>query len=130
MEFFTAEKISPSTTKITDITGVAVFLVEGSKKAVLIDTATGAGDLKAYVESLTSKPIEVILTHGHCDHAGGAAGFETVWLHKNDWQPFDFMGNALRIAKKEENHVRLDGGLGNIVYSPEKVFAGKGSEGA
>lgn len=274
MEFFTAEKISPSTTKITDITGVAVFLVEGAEKAVLIDTATGAGDLKAYVESLTSKPIEVILTHGHCDHAGGAAGFETVWLHKNDWelvkhhasmdmktdyahfttgkdialadfapertapylpledgqvfdlggvtleaihvpghtqgmvcvlnkeertilfgdacnpsvflwsdesscvedyrssllelkkqegrwdtvwlshgptavdkaildgviavceeimadkndwQPFDFMGNALRIAKKEENHVRLDGGLGNIVYSPEKVFAGENS---
>ncbi len=272
MNYFTSEKISPSTTKITDVTGVAVFLIEGAEKAVLVDTGTGAGNLKDYVKGLTDKPLEVILTHGHCDHAGGAAPFERVWLHKNDlnlvkhhaamdmktdyahfttgqdfpledfapertagylplengqifdlggvtleaihvpghtqgmmcvlnreerailfgdacnpavflwaeeascvedyrnallelkkqegrwdtvmlshgpttidkgildgviavcgeimagandWQPFDFMGNALRIAKKEENHVRLDGGLGNIVYDPAKVFAAK-----
>lgn len=86
MEFFASEKISPSTTKITDVTGVAMFLVEGSEKAVLIDTATGAGDLKAYVDTLTDKPLEVILTHGHCDHAGGAAPFDKVYLHPADWE--------------------------------------------
>lgn len=85
MEFFTSEKISPSTTKLVDVSGVAVFLVEGAEKAVLIDTATGAGDLKSYVAALTDKPVEVILTHGHSDHAGGAAGFDKVWLHEDDW---------------------------------------------
>lgn len=85
MEFFQIEKVTPSTTKITDVTGVAMYLVEGREKAVLIDTATGTGDLKAFVDTLTDKPLEVILTHGHCDHAGGAAPFEKVWLHKNDW---------------------------------------------
>ena len=86
IEFFVSEKISPSTTKITDITGVAMFLVEGSEKAMLIDTATGAGNLKAYVDTLTDKPVEVLLTHGHCDHAGGAAPFEKVYLHPADWE--------------------------------------------
>ncbi len=47
MEYFTSEKISPSTTKITDVTGVAAFLIEGAEKAILVDTGTGAGDLKS-----------------------------------------------------------------------------------
>ena len=43
----------------------------------------------------------------------------------NDWQPYEFMGQSLRMAKKVKDRVRLDGGLGNIVYHPEKVFAAK-----
>ncbi len=86
MEFFTAEKVSPSTTGITDITGVHSFLVEGEKEAILIDTGAGAGDLKAFVSSLTKLPVSVILTHGHCDHAGGDAGFDKVYLNKKDWK--------------------------------------------
>ena len=35
------------------------------------------------------------------------------------------MGQSLRMAKKVKDRVRLDGGLGNIVYHPEKVFAAK-----
>ena len=86
MEFYQSEKISPSTTKITNIGDVACFLVEGSQRAVLIDTGTGAGDLKAHVKKLTDKPIEVILTHGHSDHAAGAAPFDTVYLSEGDWE--------------------------------------------
>lgn len=86
MEFFNAEKISTSTTKIANLNNVYCYLVEGSQHAVLIDTGMGAGDLKAYVESLTDKPISVILTHGHVDHVGGAASFDRVYLHKNDWE--------------------------------------------
>ncbi len=86
MEFFTVEKVSPSTTGITDITGVHSFLVEGEKEAVLIDSGTGAGDLKGFVQSLTQLPVSVILTHGHCDHAGGDAGFEKVYLSEKDWE--------------------------------------------
>lgn len=85
MEFFTTEKVSPSTTSITDITGVYSYLVEGEREAVLIDSGTGAGDIKAFVLSLTKLPVSVILTHGHCDHAGGDAGFEKVYLSEKDW---------------------------------------------
>lgn len=86
MEFYTAKKITDSTTQIADIGGVFCYLVEGKDKAALIDTTTGVGDLKSFVSTLTDKPVIVILTHGHCDHAGGAAPFDDVYLGKADWE--------------------------------------------
>lgn len=86
MEFFTAEKIEEHVTRITDITGVFVYLVTGSKKALLIDTGCGIGDLKSYVRSLTELPLIVVCTHGHMDHAGGADLFDEVYLNHADWE--------------------------------------------
>jgi hydroxyacylglutathione hydrolase len=85
MEFFKLEKIQPNVTSIYDLTGVYAYLVEGTERAALLDTGTGVGDLKTLVESLTTKPITVICTHGHVDHAGGAYGFETVYLNEKDF---------------------------------------------
>jgi glyoxylase-like metal-dependent hydrolase (beta-lactamase superfamily II) len=86
MGFYTHQKISDSTTCIIDKTGVHCFLVEGRDRAMLIDTANGVKGLKEYVEKLTALPVEVLLTHGHCDHAGGAAAFEKVYLNAADWE--------------------------------------------
>ena len=36
-----------------------MFLLEGEEKALLIDTGWGAGNLKAFVEKLTDKPLIV-----------------------------------------------------------------------
>lgn len=111
MEYFTTEKISESTTAIRDITGVYCYLVEGQDRAVLIDTATGCGDLKAFVESLTDKPLSVILTHGHCDHAAGAAAFDEVYLNEEDWE----------LVKK---HATMDGKKDYVRFvAGEDVFA-------
>lgn len=84
MDFYTSEKINAQLTKITDLAGVAAYLVEGQHTAALLDTCDGAGDLQAFVKNLTPKPLVVILTHGHVDHAGGAYGFETVYLSEKD----------------------------------------------
>ena len=59
---------------------VFAYLAEGEEKAVLIDTGCGLGDLRSYVKSLTDKPITVLLTHGHLDHAPGAVQFEKVYM--------------------------------------------------
>ena len=77
-------KLSDHITQITDPTGVYLFLVEGDKEAVLIDTGVGFAGLRETVEGLTDKPLSVILTHMHPDHAGGTAAFEKVWLHPAD----------------------------------------------
>jgi hydroxyacylglutathione hydrolase len=45
-----------------------MYLLEGREKALLIDTGWGAGNLRALVEKLTSKPVIVTNTHGHLDH--------------------------------------------------------------
>lgn len=82
--YFKSEKISENTTRIFGPTGELMYLVEGSDRAALIDTGTGVGNLKTYVESLTNKPCFVLLTHGHVDHAMGAPAFEEVYMHPAD----------------------------------------------
>lgn len=57
-----------------------MYLLEGEKYALLIDTGWGAGNLRAYVEGLTAKPVRVALTHGHLDHSGGCGEWESVLM--------------------------------------------------
>ena len=64
------------------------FLVIGEKKAALIDTGSGFGDIRQLVSSLTPLPVQVLLTHGHMDHCGGVFFFEEAWLHPDDFQLF------------------------------------------
>lgn len=63
------------------------YVIEGSQKAMLIDTGYGYGNLKEAVRTITDKPLYIINTHGHCDHAGGNAQFsETVYIHPKDME--------------------------------------------
>lgn len=84
MGYFTSEKLNQYVTRIVCPGNVYVFLVEGNESAVLIDTGFGVGSLKEYVGSLTNLPYEVVLTHGHLDHVGGAGEFEQVYLNERD----------------------------------------------
>lgn len=84
LTFFRAEKLSPYVTGITGITGELMFLIEGDEQAALIDTGVGLGDLRGFVQSLTAKPVIVLLTHGHVDHAGSASAFDTVYMNPAD----------------------------------------------
>lgn len=57
-----------------------MYLLEGSEKALLIDTGWGAGNLREHVEKLTTKPVVVTNTHGHLDHSGGNGEWESVLM--------------------------------------------------
>jgi glyoxylase-like metal-dependent hydrolase (beta-lactamase superfamily II) len=57
---------------------VRSYLIEGERRALLIDTGTGIGDMRAEVETLTNLPVSVALTHTHWDHIGGASQFGQV----------------------------------------------------
>ena len=81
---FESTKISPTTTRIRAPGFELMYLVEGKEKAALIDTGSGLGFLRAHIEKLTDKPIIVLLTHGHVDHAMGAGEFETVYMNHVD----------------------------------------------
>ena len=78
---FKTEKVCDRITRIYAFNTELMYLVEGSEKAVLIDTGSGFGSLKACVDTLTDKPLTVLLTHGHTDHALGAAEFEDVRIN-------------------------------------------------
>lgn len=84
MNNFSSEKINQYVTRIMCPGNVYVYLVEGKKDALLIDTGFGVDSLKNYLTSVTKLPYKVVLTHGHLDHAGGAGEFDAVYLNEKD----------------------------------------------
>ena len=81
---FSALRLTRCTTRIKDRLDVVMYLVQGEERAVLIDTGYGVGDLAGFVKGLTDKPVTVLLTHGHLDHAFGASWFGDVRMHPAD----------------------------------------------
>lgn len=57
------------------------YLLVGAEKALLIDTGMGQANLRAYVETITDKPIMVVNTHGHMDHTLCNGYFDEVYMH-------------------------------------------------
>lgn len=61
-----------------------MYLIEGTKKALLIDTGTKCEKLDEIIKQVTAKPTEVALTHAHPDHAGNIRYFNEIYLHPAD----------------------------------------------
>ena len=63
----------------------SIYLVEGDKRAVLIDAGTRIKDLDKLVAQLTSKPVTLIITHVHPDHTGSAINyFPSLYINAAD----------------------------------------------
>ena len=82
--FYRTERISGRMWAIRSRTGEIMYLIEGDDRALLVDTCLGVGNLRAVVEELTDKPVTVVLTHGHVDHALGAPLFDDVYMNPAD----------------------------------------------
>ena len=80
--------------------GVSAYLVTGNEKAVLIDSLRDDRTLYKTVKGLTSSPLEVILTHGHWDHAGAG-------LHE-----FHEAGHVIHMSEKD------------LLFFTEREYAG------
>lgn len=109
MVTFKTEKVSDRITRIFGINTELMYLVEGNRKAALIDTGSGFGSLKKAVGELTDKPVIVLLTHGHTDHAMGAGEFDEVYMNRADdyiFEPHgdkDFRWDGMRMSKEYES---------------------------
>lgn len=78
---YMAWKLKEKTWVISFMNGTEyMYLLEGDERALLVDTGYGAGNLRAFVESLTDKPIVVANTHFHPDHAAGNGEFAQVYV--------------------------------------------------
>ena len=61
-----------------------MYLVEGTQKALLIDTGTKTAKLDSIISLITQKPLQVVITHAHGDHAGNIGFFKEIWMHPAD----------------------------------------------
>lgn len=93
--------------EINEFDGVSVFLIEGSEKALLVDTGAGIGNLRKFAEGLARhKPLEVFITHNHRDHAGNAPLFEKVAMSATDLRigpiirPWTSKASRLRFVRR------------------------------
>ena len=82
---YTYTQVSPDVFAIMD-GNVQMFLICGSKRALLLDSGYGNGDLRAFLKSLYEGPITLAHTHAHFDHVGGDGAFDEVWAHPGDWK--------------------------------------------
>jgi hydroxyacylglutathione hydrolase len=85
---YKVEQVNNHLFRIIGLTNEFAYLLIGDKQALLIDTCCGVGNIREVVDSLTNLPYEVVLTHGHVDHVGGASLFmdKKIYLNKLDWK--------------------------------------------
>ncbi len=60
---------------------VRAFLFIGMKRALLVDTGFGTGNIKQVVESITDKPVMLVNTHADDDHTGCNTLFDKAHMH-------------------------------------------------
>lgn len=94
-------QLRPNVYLIDDAGDSTCYLITGSERALLVDTANGYEDLHEIVRSLTNLPVVVVNTHGHGDHIFGNVYFKEAWLHPADNGLYDmFFGYAKEEMEK------------------------------
>ena len=90
-KYFKVELIAEKLWSINGPANDLMYLIEGTERAMLIDTGMGVGNLGELVKAITKLPLIVVNTHGHPDHAGGNSNFKEVYLHPKDFDIKDKM---------------------------------------
>ncbi|GHV39129.1 hypothetical protein FACS189490_02230 [Clostridia bacterium] len=61
-----------------------MYVLEGNDRAMVIDAGFNLGDFSAAIKSVTNKPADLYITHGHLDHVGSAYHFGNCYIHPAD----------------------------------------------
>lgn len=108
--------------EIDEFDCASCFVVVGESRALVIDTGAGIGDLKWLIENrITDKPYDVVATHNHGDHIGGAGWFEEIWMHPADMEGLN-AGDSAPILEFRRWYTQLIRQRENkhYAYDPEK----------
>lgn len=82
--WFTADRIDNETYVISEYRHweeTHCYLLNGTKRSLLIDTGLGISDISDEVRKLTDKPVTAVVTHVHWDHIGGLKYFPDFGVH-------------------------------------------------
>ena len=103
---------------LTEFTNI--FLVLGSKKALLMDTGSGLYPIKPVVANIIKdRELIVLNTHSHFDHIGGNNEFEEVYIHekeasniKKQFYAFFLKNSPMQIVERYKER--------NFIFNPTK----------
>ncbi len=105
MSGFSAREVMKGIYHIRDAMGVFMTLLTGRDGALLIDSGYGLEDVSSFINGLTDKPVRLMLTHAHHDHALGARWFREAYLFPEDREAFSVYTGAetrARVVKQAE----------------------------
>jgi glyoxylase-like metal-dependent hydrolase (beta-lactamase superfamily II) len=80
----TISKLDKNTWVMETFDMTTMYILEGTERAMLIDTGTKCEGLDEIVRKITQKPLIVVVTHNHPDHAGNIRYFDEVYMHPAD----------------------------------------------
>ena len=63
---------------------VSFYVLEGSEKALIIDSGHIIKNFKSLIAKITQKPYILAVTHGHPDHVGSINEFDMIYMNKKD----------------------------------------------
>ena len=78
---FTLQLVSKNVWAIDEFGIDIMYLIVGTKKALLFDTGIGIGNIKNVIKELTDLPLVIVNSHHHYDHSGGNYCFEKIYAH-------------------------------------------------
>jgi glyoxylase-like metal-dependent hydrolase (beta-lactamase superfamily II) len=90
---------------------VISYLIIGSDSALLFDTGNGIDDIRAIVDQLTDKPVQVLNSHSHFDHIGGNYQFKEILSPSTNFSVANSRGNDSQQIKMEVSAEALCKGL-------------------
>ena len=129
LQYFKSELIAEGSYKIENSFldkmpfTVYSYLVIGENYALLIDTMFGIGNLKAYCETLTDKPVKVVNTHGHGDHFGGNYHFDSCYMHYRDIPFFLDVPEVKKEQIAEQAKAFINDDIKDLIVADDGSFA-------
>jgi len=90
---------------------VISYLIVGSDSALLFDSGNGIANIRAIVDQLTDKPVQVLNSHSHIDHTGGNYQFRNILSPSTKFSVANSLGNDSDQVKTEVSAEALCKGL-------------------
>lgn len=84
---------------------VRMFLLTGTKEALLVDSGMTTSNAKEIAESITDLPLKLINTHADGDHISGNEAFENFYMHPLEEGNYRFRGRKGTILPVQQGDV-------------------------